>query len=100
MRVQLSAGMHAPHSKFVEVSGRVNPDGKSISAVRARERACASRRAARRAAPSPAPRPLAHSLVYPALPSLQSEVSELGEAFDMDAYNELITLAPGFANMF
>lgn len=35
VHVHLGPGAHVPGGKFVEVTGKVNPDGKSITAVRA-----------------------------------------------------------------
>ena len=88
-------GCDVPASKFVEVHGLVKAD-KSVAAVRpfsTRLPACAR-------APCPCPRPRTLPLMQrPSLPA-QTKITDLGEQFDMESYNEAVKLMPAFKHIF
>lgn len=98
MRVLLGPGMQLPGCKFLEVTGKVQGD-KSVRMVRVGRGPMGLRA---RALPAPASlplRPRPNPNIRPSRPQ-QMGVAAMGDAFDLDTYNEAITAAATFPTVF
>ena len=103
VRVLLGPGMQLPGCKFLEVTGKVQGD-KSVRMVRVGGGPSA------RAPPAPAnvaprapprgPTLTSHPNNRPLRPPQQMGVAAMGDAFDLDTYNEAITAAATFPTVF